>query len=255
MPVPEPAASKSESANQDAIALLRGATGAKVGGDKLMVVPRRSYMFLLRHHESNWDLATEGLAGPMLLPEIVPQYLMAGAAGMRTANRGEDITGMYRDAKAAAIAKGWHYIDVKLDVTDPTHLPTGADPGPWIRTVKAMLQGTTDVIDYHFTPWMVPVRTPADLPQKWRHDAASYNRWRLHLCLTGAIPSPIESVIEDYRARFGTHVDRARGYNNPDRDHKNQKIAAVQAIADVVKSAVLPGEKPKAKAKPASVPA
>lgn len=246
MPVPESASqaapAERSSPSRDIVALLgeqKSATSA-ISGGKHMVVPRRSYPFLLRHHESNWHLATDGLPEAMLLPEIVPQILMAGAAGIRTVDRGEALSGMYASAKAKAIAKGWHYIDLDLEVTDPTHLPEGVKPGPWLRQVEAVRQGTTNVIDHFYTPWDVPVRTPADLPQRWRFDLASFNRWRLHLCVTGAIPDPIPSVIEELRAKYGEHAERARGRNNPDREHKDQKIRAAQKIADTAAAAALP---------------
>ncbi len=242
---------QSESRTRDMTSLLGGSTGvAALGQSKLMTVPKLSYPFLLRHHESNWQLATEGLEAPMLLPEIVPHILMAGAGGMRTVDKGQPLGQMYAQAKSDAIAKGWHYIPVELTVDNKAHLPDGVAAGMWCRSVEALRKGTTDVVPWYHTPWDVPVRTPADLPQKWRFDNASYNRWRLHLCLTGVIPAPIESVVDDYRARYGNHADRARSYNNPDREHKAAKTAAAEAVAKTVTSAALPGDKPAPKPGP-----
>jgi hypothetical protein len=229
---------------RDVIDLIRGSDAgmASLRDSKAMRVPRFSYPFLLRHHESNWFPETEGLEAPTFLPEIVPHIIMVGAAGIRTINATETFADSFKGARADAIDRGWHYIPADLDVTDPKHLPAGVAPGGWMRTVQAVHMRTSQSIPWYFTPWDVPIQTPRDQVQRWRFDRASFNRWRLHLVQTSVIPEPMESVLEELRARYGNHVTRAQGSNNPDREHKAAKVEAAKAVADTLTKAAIPTE-------------
>lgn len=242
MPVPG-TAPVSQPQTQDALAAVQSADLAGVVADRSVVrVDRKSHPFLLRHHVSNWELATEGLEAPMLLPEIVPHVLMPGAGGIRTTNRGEVPQDGWRKAVAEAKDLDWHYIPSALQITDTTHLPAGVIAGSWIRGTQAQHTKTREVFTWYHTPWDVPIATPRDSVQRWRFDRAAFNRWRLHLVLTGVLPKPLESVIDELRARYAHHVSRAKGSNNPDREHKKNKIDAAEAAFKALTEARVPGD-------------
>ena len=228
--------------------------GSALGGAAAIRVERPSYPFLLRHYVGNWSPETEGLDGEtVLLPEIVPHIIRAGAGLVRTVNKNEGPADAYRAAVREAKDLDWHYLDHEMVIEDPAHLPKGVAPGAYIRGLPAFNSRTNAALTWYYTPWEVPVQTPKNLQQRWRFDHASYNRWRLALVVEGLIPEPMDSVLDELRARYGKRVSRVKGTNNPDREHKQGLIAAAEAVASVVTSARIPhkGEaiKPAAPAK------
>ena len=222
--------------------------GSALGGSAAIRVERLSYPFLLRHYVGNWTPETEGLDGEtVLLPEIVPHIIRAGAGLVRTVNKGEGAGEAYRAAVREAKDLDWHYLDHEMVIADPAHLPKGVAPGAYIRGLPAVYAKSNTSITWYYTPWEVPVQTPKDQRQRWRFDHASYNRWRLSLVVEGLIPEPMDSVLDELRTRYGKRVSRVKGTNNPDREHKQSLIAAAEAVASVVSGARIPrkGETPK----------
>jgi hypothetical protein len=237
---------------RDALSAVQSADASGVVADQsAIMVDRRSYPFILRHHVSNWELAAEGLEEPTLLPEIVPHVMMQGAAGVRTINRNETLQDGWRKAVSDARDQDWHYVPGNIKVTDPAHLPSGVSPGGWIRSCEAKHIKSAELLTWYHTPWEVPIATPRGSVQRWRFDRAAFNRWRLSLVGT-VIPLPLDSVLDEIRARFAYHVTRAEGANNPDKDHKQSKIDAAKKALQAFLDAKVPGREPAPAAKPAA---
>jgi hypothetical protein len=222
-----------------------------------ILVRKRSYPFLLRHHVTNWSAETLGLeeyGSPIFLPEVVPHVIMPGANGMRTVDRGQDPAEAFRDAVATAEKKGWVYVPSGEVISDPALLPKNVGAGLYIRSLASQIIGSDIRQKWYHTAWDIPVATVPEAVQKWRFDRASFNRWRLSLVLRGIIKPPLESVTDEIRDRYSLHVDRAKGSNNPDREHKQAKVQTAQATAAAVLAAKIPGLDTLEKTAPAATP-
>lgn len=183
-------------APSDSVQMLgRPATPEEAGLDA-WIVEAPNERFLLRHHPGNWEPAEiDGKA--VLLPEITSQRVTPGANGMRSRQKHGSAAHQHQAVQERDARDGWVYLDPMAPI-DPAHLPAGAPAGGYLRGYPCRpLRGIGGT---HYTDaWNVPVSTLPGKPQAWRHDRASFDRWRLHLVTSGEIAPPIDSVVQEIR--------------------------------------------------------
>lgn len=141
----------------------------------------------------SWSVDTEGLDGPTWLPVVSPVSLQPGAFGVRTitpdearSNPGAALT----VARENVAKRNGVILNHAVQIPDDA-LPDGVPAGGYHRSVDA-IGG-----QFYHTPWDQPRKSMSGAAPSPKHDAASYNRWRLWLVTSGQIAAPDEQVIDD----------------------------------------------------------
>lgn len=201
--------------------------------------------FLLRHHPSQWEVASEGLKGPTLLPVIGLHVLVPGAMGNRTRNKGEPVDATYKNAKRDAEDKGWTYFDEHAELDDK-HRPEGMPTGGYLRMLPCRnpLNGAEG--EYYFEAWSRPhPAIPGEL-QGFAFDHASYNRWRAWLVASGKVRKPSPGIHEALDRRYGQRVRRVQAQNIP-QDLRKERVAEAKTIHKAHADAKVPAASDAAK--------
>lgn len=230
--------------------LLPGAGGATVSA-----LPRPE--FCLVHNPFDlWDVATEGLDAPRFLPRFYPFAFTPGVQGCRQyRNEGEreaDPASLYR-APLIKLRGSGHVVLYATDartaaaemerwgVVDASHLPAGEAPGSYLRADRVAWRGLTG---WRWrTVWEKAMPALPGTLQRFKHDAAPFNRWRAHLLDAGHIAPPPELVIEEIRRPLERRLGEARTAQIED-SIKRLKIERAEAALSAFEAAAAPTPAP-----------
>lgn len=202
----------------------------------LRIACRPSPFFFLRHHEGDWEVVSEGLAEPTLLPVIGKHPLVPGVAGMRTTTRGMEPQHAHRDAIIKGMENGWVYL--APNETIPAELlPSGVPVGGYCRAVPCADPLTGEAGTAHLEAWQVPVETVVGERQQYAYDRSAYNRWRLSLVKRGVIKPPKGQVKQGLTKRARRHLERAAALPLPE-DLRAQRVEKRKDELDLVLEAM-----------------
>lgn len=196
--------------------------------------------FLLRHHPLHWSAESDGLTETTWLPDISILPLTAGAHLVRTRKQGEAASESIKLAVNADANNGWTHLDPSMPIPAEC-LPTGVPVGGYRRPMPTIdpIKGTKGTA--HLEAWDVPKAwVPGSGRQKYTHDVASYNRWRLWLVTEGIIAPPTDDALAAIAQSRGVRVDRILA-RNPAEDMRAKKKADVErALSEAMESAKVP---------------
>lgn len=159
----------------------------------------------------NWEPATEGIEGSMMLPILGKHILSPGAGGIRTRSRHQPELESYRREFTRQRERGWVYLINEAAQIPPELLPpavaaaaraAGRAPGGYLQRSKTRFPGPNQpLLDTYLEAWQLPLPPrPNQKRSRFRFDRAGYNRFRLWLVETGRIPLPIEGEMEERQA-------------------------------------------------------
>lgn len=189
-----------------------------------------NHRFVCAHHPDNWDLETEGMDGPTWLPDIQEIPVQPGVGGARTVKQGEDDSAAYSILIANLKSNGYHVI------MDGRHfdVPAGELMSDYLIGYPCKSPSNGQRGTFWASVWDKPRHKRAGKRQKFQRDRASWNRWRLSLVESGAIPSPHPDIVDEKRARIVTHIDRHTAETRTDDKVKGAKIASLtERLADL----------------------
>jgi hypothetical protein len=196
--------------------------------------------FLLRHHPSHWSAESEGLDGTYWLPEISILPLVPGAHLVKTRKGNEDPSESIKLAVNTDANNGWTALDPSTPIPADC-LPAGVPVGGYRRPVPCTdpLRGTPGT--RHLEAWDVPKQwVPGSGAQKYVHDRASYNRWRLWLVMQGIIAPPTEDAIQALQQARSGRVARILARNPAEDIRARAKADEERALASAMETATVP---------------
>lgn len=232
----------------DLAGLLRAPSKSLSSAQALAMAPTSP--FLLKHHWSGWEVASEGLDEATWLPQIKRHTLRPGANHTRTLRVGQPPEDAYRDGVAEDSRAGWTFLE--QHPLHPDHRPASVGEGPYMREAPCRDPRTGATGTAYVEAWQVPLPTmPGDEDgQRFRYDRGSYNRWRLWLVESGQIAPPQPHVLAKIRSRYEARVPRAQSTQYPTTDMQARMVQAAQAVVDQHESAAVPEAPAKAEPPP-----
>lgn len=229
MPVPSTPETKAAAA---ATVAMPSSTVAVSTTERYALEPNVRY-FLVAHPLA-WEVATEGLDAPALVPVLSPVFAVPGSAGMKTAGKGEPPETVWSDALKVHQAKGSVLLDPNA-VIPSEFLPAGVPPGTYCRELPCVGPRTGRAGTYFCEPWDVPTARVAGLPQRFKRDRGAYNKWRKSLVDQAVVACP-EEVAAGLLDTAERAVVRAR--NLPmSGEVRDGKVSAALANLNAVKAA------------------
>lgn len=196
--------------------------------------------FLLKHHWSAWEVASEGLDGPQWLPKLKKHVIRPGINHVHTLKRGQASHEAYQDGVEIESRAGWTFI--QQHPLDEDHRPAGVPEGPYVREVDVRDPRTGTTGQAYLEAWQVPLPTlPGDeAGQRFRFDRASYNRWRFWLVESGQIAKPPDHVTKRIATTYDDRVAATQTKQWPTTDMAATMTAKAKAIADLHAKAEVP---------------
>ena len=238
MPVRESTSAPKATASPATLAAMRPSSPEAMADDtRIRATPNES--FFLRHHPNQWELATEGLDGPTILPIIARHTILPGQSGIRTIKEGQHPSAAYKHAKRDDEDRGWVYL-APLDPIPAAMLPAGMPEGGYLRDLDCRDVHTTATGSYFLEAWDVPEAVPPGAVQTFRHDRAAYNRWRAWLVETGKVPQPAPAIKRALVGRVEQRLVEAETLVWPSDHLAKRKIKEATARRDQASKAEAP---------------
>lgn len=223
----------------------------------------------LVHHATEWEIA-EVDGETVWLPTLSPRVLREGVNGVRTLSRGEDPGSKYSELREIVRAGGGILLDPadkRFRVTDPEHLPEGAEAGSYLRATPTASGGHR----FHFVWDTLSQPAPGNADPVVSRDIEAMNRWRLHLVTSGALDAPHPQVLSAIVARWSMRLTatESAAARDPDAEARKFRVSRAMKRLDAYRSAIPPQDfanrepeaaapattKPARKGKPAEVAA
>jgi hypothetical protein len=172
-----------------------------IAGDHRADIPASPYFFLIHRpmERGSWDLVTEGVDGPTWVPAFSPFQLQAGAAGVRTLEKGEPADRAWSAAIQRLRDQGQFVLP--MDTAVPAELcPEGVAPGSLVRSTEVKGGGKR----WHTA--FEKVERGLGGKVSMVTDRAAWNRFRAWLVADGKVPAPMGAVLRDYKEQLGERL-------------------------------------------------
>jgi len=246
MPVPKKSRarkSKGKSKAQPASLLAAGRsrrtlTSDAAGMGRHSIEP--SQPFFLIHHPRSWRLATQGLDGPTLVPDLQRREVQPGVNGMRTRQPHEPEEATYQAALESDVRNGWTVLYPDEEVPSSC-LPDGIEEEGYLREYPCRGPISQRTGSHYVEVWSVPVATYPGEQQRYSFDRAAYNRWLVHLVESGRIEGPSARVRAELATRASSRVARVKAAPLPP-DLRKDRVVEQQARLAAIEGAALPEE-------------
>jgi hypothetical protein len=172
-----------------------------IASDHRADIPAAPYFFLIHRpmERGSWDLVTEGMNVPTWVPAFAPFLLQAGAAGVRTLEKGEPADRAWSAAIQRLRDQGQFVLP--MDTTVPAELcPAGVAPGSLVRSTDVKGGGKR----WHTAFEKVEKGLGGKVAMVT--DRAAWNRFRAWLVAEGKVPAPLDAVLRDYKEQLGERL-------------------------------------------------
>ena len=210
-----------------------------VTGEALRVRPNER--FFLTHYaeyDGAWEVQTEGLDRPRLLPTLTKSIEAPGVNGYRMLRTG--------DPPARAYSLAHTQIRERGGVVLPHAIVVAGEAG-YMARVPCSHRGASGFF-YH-EKWITYDQPRPGKRPKPRMDRAAYNRWRAALVDDGHVAPPSAGLLSTMRRRLVAALGEVRDRQIQNETARAEMVSgAEQLIADF--DAAVSTPKPKAAAKP-----
>lgn len=175
------------------------------------------------------------------LPSLTPWQLREGTNGVRTLSGGEPKSARVTVAEQMIRERGGVVVDLVSDVPADC-LPPGVAAGGALRSWPCRGGGT-----HYALVWDQPRPKLGNGEFVPKHYRVEFNRWRLHLVVSGQISPPSDEILDATRATIAARADgvRTAASNEPIPDVREARIKAADSAVDAVTIARVATEPPK----------
>lgn len=244
MPIPKKARSKRAATQAPPSSLLaagrsrRSMSSDTADGARHDIEPNAP--FFLVHHPRSWRIATEGLAGPTIVPDLQKRLVQPGVNGMRTRQPHEQEAATYQAALEHDVRQG--FVVLYPDEEIPADcLPDGIEGEGYLREYPCRGPVSQKAGSYHTEVWSVPQPVFPGETQAYAFERATYNKWLVHLVESGRIAPPTARVRDQFELRAADRLGRLRAAPLPP-DLRAERVAAQKEALTAVQGAALPVE-------------
>jgi hypothetical protein len=172
-----------------------------IAGDQRADIPASPYFFLIHRplERGSWDLVNEGMEEPTWVPAFAPFLLQAGAAGVRTLEKG-DRAELAWSAAIQRLRDQGQFI-LPMDTTVPADLcPEGVAPGSLVRSTEVRGGGKR----WHTA--FEKIERGLGGKVSMVTDRSAWNRFRAWLVAEGKVSHPMPAVLRDYKEQLGERL-------------------------------------------------
>lgn len=253
MPMPESAPAQQTSPIAFGEDLSHLVKKAEIGGliqDKKFLPVAPNHGFLKMHWRGNYELETEGLEYPEVLPEVIDHYLVPGVDLCRTRRPGEPVAAGFDMSQLQNSRQGAMYIPAETVVHVPatkvgdTVIPAVTYDG-YLRSMDCKSKTGTEGV-YYFDPFERPSMPMPGKEYQRKFDRGAFNRWRLQLVKMGVLPPAPPAIVEEFRAKIEKHYRRVESDIRLPDPVRERRLLAYQNRMDAI-SAVASGDRGEAK--------
>lgn len=240
MPAQEPTAQDLVPATANMASLLAAPKPVDATGQgRLLLEPRPR--FFLWFTLAAWEVVSEGLSGPRLLPVLVCQPVVPGANGIRTRAKNEAEEASWVGGIKEWADKGRQLLDPNR-VIPASCLPPGVPEGPYIREIPCAHPRYKTPGSYFCEAWDVPNPPTPGMPQSFKRDRGAYNRWRASLVDEKVVPGPPDAVVQNMLRNADRAINRTRISNAP-ADVRDERVKDAKAKKASIEAAAKPPKK------------
>jgi hypothetical protein len=202
--------------------LFRELTPATIGETAALPISP-NFPFFLMHWREEWSAEVEGLEGPTWLPMLVRHTVLPGCNLNRTLRRDDPPASAYDQAVLANQRKGALYLD-----------PEAYSPS-YRKAAPCRDPRTREAGEYWTELWLHPRAPRRNRRLKFRTDRPQMNQFRLELVRQGAVPAPLEDVLQIYIDRQRSAVARLGGLTGLEaKEHKARIASATETLERMI---------------------